>query len=1545
MKKDYKIFLCENKYELTEKQELKSISNRRVCEIGSANSKTSGQAYDVTFKTNINGTHELSFSIPRYSFDEDTGSNSLNPLVELVVNKSYLELIFNEGLENEKVYFFVVNEREDRDEDDVISYSYSCSDAYIEELSKTGYGLNFSNEVDGNGFGTIHELAEQVVKGTDWKYEKEKTGTLFEYTTDVKYNETQKRYDETNKLVPVHPVKFIPEVEQYCYELEIFRPIGEKYQRFYCYDTTEQVSNTTVRNILYNSKDFLDVSGWTYYTSNAQQSFTAPAGSLIADKVTKKDDAGNETNEYLLKLKSFTSDQWSYLLNTTAAANNTILKAQTPYLFNYNIFKEDNSIEDYSIVNLRIYDRNPYQFAGSNIEPIYESKGTPGASWVKSGEYGCFKLSQSVTNPYFVFGLGNLGQDQVIKFKDFSIFEVKGHTEEETLALYSVCADGKVLEEFTDQYQTPAKPDNFQVFTQKETKYFTRDNYYYEKIDGIWEEKSSQGGSLVDEEDDKVTYYEFKDVNNEKNFVLKNGEMIAHVPLKVISSDNFPTENIDTSLIYSIKGKYYQYYHLERESDGAVGDDWDYALLGSGANDKRRTLSIEKSNRYNILQELCNLFKVWIIFEVKRGENDKLEKSFYFKENCIKENFSGFHKGVNLFSFSRNMISDEIVTKMYVEDQENSYTEDGFVTIRRTSRNLNPMRENYIYNFSYYKNNKLLNESLIDTDLKNLIEYVGNCNNTILDLTDKNSSLAIDISTLNSTLKSLSTCISSATERETSRQADYENYRDNMSTEDLEAIKRDLDRYAKIKIQYEKQKAEIENKLNGINGIQVQYNANQDLITLNQTNKEKAIKDFETKYSQYIKEGVWSDSSYVDNDTYYIDAEKVSKTSSIPKTEWSITVLDGSISEELQDYQFEVGDQTILVDNDFFGVENDAENNYTFQVLISEIEEKLDNPVENRITVRNYLTSFEDLYERVSAATQTLELNEQTYNKAAYFTNDGQIDKDILQATLEKNQLVLANASDNSYSLDSNGLQFQSLLNPAKKIRILADGIFLSNSSSKGEVEWKTGITADGINASLITSGEIDTAKIKIFSGGSPSFLWDSLGITAYKNKYELEKGQLVKKTDDQGFIRFDQFGLYFVESMVNGKEDFFYNGDGIPWWKTHLNKDNGPEEHIQKNSKFSLTKLGLNLRFSSKDINGNLAGEIRLGYGQNGTDIDYSRYGLYITNGTNERVVALQSNGKNEIAGWKIEKDRISWENKENGANQSFLITPGKSNLDYLGVSGESALIKYWDEKQGGTVFGVSTSGKLYARNADIAGKITATKGEIGGWLIQSIGLIKNWGNNNEIGIRSDEGYPSVGNLPAGHNYCLYFYKGNEGFNFAVGTDGFIYARSGLIGDCQIKNGRLFVPAANISDLTTAVANIGNLNCSRINGVPAYQYLNSGVVNYIIANSGTVGGWNINSGSIYNNGVSLLTGTNPGLEAVAGLNNRYSCKVGILKTINKVPGSPLVNNTINIPGIYFKCNNWSFELYAIEMTTSSEAHLYVLRKSPDGQATSVRII
>ncbi len=183
----------------------------------------------------------------------------------------------------------------------------------------------------------------------------------------------------------------------------------------------------------------------------------------------------------------------------------------------------------------------------------------------------------------------------------------------------------------------------------------------------------------------------------------------------------------------------------------------------------------------------------------------------------------------------------------------------------------------------------------------------------------------------------------------------------------------------------------------------------------------------------------------------------------MPKADWSISVIDGSVFKELEDFQVQVGDQTILVDNEFFGVQYNPEENYVFEILISGIKECLDEPINNSIEVRNYLTSFEDLFQRIAAATQTLTLNEQTYDKAAYFTADGQVDQDILQKTFEQNAFIIANAKDGNYVFDTKtGISCHSLLNSQKKLRLLAEGIFISNENGlDGKPIWKTGITAD----------------------------------------------------------------------------------------------------------------------------------------------------------------------------------------------------------------------------------------------------------------------------------------------------------------------------------------------------------------------------------------------------------------------------------------------------------------------------------------------------
>ena len=146
--------------------------NTPVCEICSNTSKFEGRAYDIHLTHNINGTKELTFKLAKYYFDEQTGEKIRNFLPDMIANKSSIEV----RVKN-KTHFFVVNKREDTEEGENIVYSFSCGDAFIEELSKTGYGLIFSEET---GLGNIHELAEKIVDGTDWKYDREKSDNVFE---------------------------------------------------------------------------------------------------------------------------------------------------------------------------------------------------------------------------------------------------------------------------------------------------------------------------------------------------------------------------------------------------------------------------------------------------------------------------------------------------------------------------------------------------------------------------------------------------------------------------------------------------------------------------------------------------------------------------------------------------------------------------------------------------------------------------------------------------------------------------------------------------------------------------------------------------------------------------------------------------------------------------------------------------------------------------------------------------------------------------------------------------------------------------------------------------------------------------------------------------------------------------------------------------------------------------------------------------------------------------------------------------------------------
>lgn len=1277
MRKNYQILLCESFYEDG------TFIEKPVCEVGSSTSTFSGQAFNIEFYTKIDGTHELTFNLPRYYYDEYTGKRVKNGLVELIVNKSRLELTKVKRDGETQTFYLVVNNRKDKEEKGVFSYEYSCGDAYIEELAKNGYGVVFDDDVEGNGLGDIHHFSREIAKDSGWEYDEEKTGKLPEYKTETEWNVSQMRNEEIKTLVPVPEIEYVPELERYCYKLNYYK---KKYynnlarmHQVYCYDDSKTIASSAVKNLLYNGDDFTDTIGWkSFYLNGKEYNENATLSSVQIKNEDK--------TYYDMKISGGTANTTT-LFNDTSASANQHISADLPYLFSYNGTGG-------KITQIQIYNKNPISNKDATADYTWKLE-----NGFETDKLYVIKTKTSFSTPYFVFTWEYADSSKTASIHSIRFFELMGINQDKHIELLRDYGNGKIMTNAED-LKSITYPDDFafSAYTEHKVQYFIRDNWVY-SFNGNYEKEDYIDLGL---EEKTVTYLDFKnEINNIEtatkkgdayNFTLENGvfEIYKAKTIKIVNT--LPEKDIDVNLIYEKDGKYYQYYKVTDDTgrgylDGAA---WDYALLGACNNGKRRTYHNSKSNRFNLIQDIAELFKVWPVFETSKNEDGTISKKFYFKEEALQENFSGFHRGVNLAKLVRTIDSDEVVTKMYVEDQESDYAQDGFVTIR-TSK-YNPWGENYLYNFQYYTDQELMNVTqdgvpLVEKKLKVLYTSVGKLNTLIRELNEQNVEINSQIRNLQNREKVLTLQCASAQERVASAEGDLDNT-DKMSNADKEILQSNISRWKAEMEQWENELSRVEEQLVI---AEASFEENSQKIKNYQDGqweeddrtyygKEKLIHDFEAEFLPYIKEGVWLDNSYVDNDTYFLDAQKVLMTSSKPKLEWTIEVVDGSMATELEDFEFEVGDKTILVDNEFFGVEKNGEKNYVFEVLISGIKEGLDNATKNTIEVRNYNTSFEELFERISAATQTLELNEQTYNKSQYFTSDGELDADILQKTLLQNSLILANAADNSYVLDETGLSFQSLLNPNKKVRLLAEGLFLSNETDlkTGAPKWATGITANGISASLLTAGEINTANIKIFSDAQPSQSWNKLGITSYR----LDSNG---KIDNTTFVRLDQFGLYLIEGKDN--VNWQLDGEGNAWFET-LPRDKAIEQ-IRNNATVSITEAGFDFNYTPEIDEEGINGRIQLG------NLG-SSFGLLIEQG-GETCVRLDNEGNNEIAGWKISK----------GLLKSFEGTDDCNNF-YISTNPDHG---YWIKAQdmnNSCIFGVTKAGILKAKGADIEGVLT---------------------------------------------------------------------------------------------------------------------------------------------------------------------------------------------------------------------------------------------
>jgi hypothetical protein len=117
--------------------------------------------------------------------------------------------------------------------------------------------------------------------------------------------------------------------------------------------------------------------------------------------------------------------------------------------------------------------------------------------------------------------------------------------------------------------------------------------------------------------------------------------------------------------------------------------------------------------------------------------------------------------------------------------------------------------------------------------------------------------------------------------------------------------------------------------------------------------------------------------------------------------------------------------------------------------------------------------------------------------------------------------------------------------------------------SDDGGLTWSTGMTGEGINADVITSGRVDTGRVNIVSGGQKTHVWDEKGITAYKTEYNTEG--VINKVVPSTFVRQDEFGIYGI------KNDAEFNA--------RKSNDGDPIGKIKNKASYALTWDGFMLR------------------------------------------------------------------------------------------------------------------------------------------------------------------------------------------------------------------------------------------------------------------------------------------------------------------------------------------------------------------------------
>lgn len=309
------------------------------------------------------------------------------------------------------------------------------------------------------------------------------------------------------------------------------------------------------------------------------------------------------------------------------------------------------------------------------------------------------------------------------------------------------------------------------------------------------------------------------------------------------------------------------------------------------------------------------------------------------------------------------------------------------------------------------------------------------------------------------------------------------------------------------------------------------------------------------------------------NTTVYLDALQVAKENSQPKVEYEITI--NAVNKDLIDEAYNYLGYIANINDIDLKFEN-------VRGYISELDLKLDKPQEDNAVIKNYKTKFEDLFATIVAQTEQMQKNATTIAVASSsFTANGRLIPDVVEESIRHVDLSEAFSKGTLTWNEAEGMWAES---DSGVVAIRGGGIFTAtHQDASGNWRWNTGITPEGINADLITAGQLDTNRIKVYAGDQLRFQLNADGLFAYKTIFDNPKPEYMLATNYASISKEiqDNHGIDYRQYVVhNGEGLFLVAKEGAPLILEDRHSDGYYIKRLQQDvERVAITWDGLTLR------------------------------------------------------------------------------------------------------------------------------------------------------------------------------------------------------------------------------------------------------------------------------------------------------------------------------------------------------------------------------